>query len=180
MTARAKSSQSHTQTAVLIVVTRIAPVAHPGTMRRRIQFHKFDLGDFPAREPGRLFSLSSITTESNNRLSANFNFQNWRSPNGVSTGATRTNDSLTTTGMTWCTAFFSWRTGIDDFVSLVNETFASMGPRFRIRKRKFLRANVSLRNYGYGMPKLFTRTAFRTSIAGSSPMSCPNVGAARS
>jgi hypothetical protein len=121
------------------------------------------LGSFPrSGNQDVYFAKLDYQLNPTNRLSANFNFQNWRSPNGVITGATRFNDSLTTNGNDLVHSRFlvaDWNSTISS--SLVNDFRFQWGRDFEFESANFSGPNVSVSGITtYGMPNSLPRTAF--------------------
>src|SRR6266403_605174 len=137
--------------------------ASPAQCAAAFSFINSTLGNFPRTgNQDVYFAKLDYQLNPTNRLSANFNFQNWRSPNGVITGATRTNDSLTTNGNDLVHSRFlvaDWNSTISS--SLVNDFRFQWGRDFEFESANFSGPNVSVSGItAYGMPNSLPRTAF--------------------
>jgi hypothetical protein len=137
--------------------------ASPAQCAAAFSFVNSLLGNFPRNgNQDVYFAKLDYQLNPTNRLSANFNFQNWRSPNGVITGATRFNDSLTTNGNDLVHSRFlvaDWNSTISS--SLVNDFRFQWGRDFEFESANFSGPNVSVSGITtYGMPNSLPRTAF--------------------
>jgi outer membrane receptor protein involved in Fe transport len=121
------------------------------------------LGSFPrSGKQDVYFAKLDYQLNQANHLSVNFNFQNWRSPNGVITSATRFNDSLTTNGNDLVHSRFlvaDWNSTISS--SLVNDFRFQWGRDFEFESPNFPGPNVSISGITtYGEPNFLPRPAF--------------------
>jgi outer membrane receptor protein involved in Fe transport len=121
------------------------------------------LGNFPRNgNQDVYFAKVDYQLNSTNRLSANFNFQNWRSPNGINTAPTRFNDSLTTNGNDLVHSRFfvaDWNSTISS--SLVNDFRFQWARDLEFESPNFSGPSVSIPGITtYGMPNFLPRPAF--------------------
>lgn len=108
------------------------------------------------------FAKLDYQFNSRNRLSANFNFHNWRSPNGIITSPTRFNDSLTTNGNDLVHSRFlvaDWNSTLSS--TLVNDFRFQWARDFEFESPNFSGPSVSISGITtYGEPNFLPRPAF--------------------
>jgi hypothetical protein len=152
-----------TSGSALLVPTNCPSGATAAQCTAAFSFVNSLLGNFPRNgNQDVYFAKLDYQLNPTNRLSVNFNFQNWRSPNGVITSATRFNDSLTTNGNDLVHSRFlvaDWNSTISS--SLVNDFRFQWGRDFEFESANFSGPNVSVSGITtYGMPNSLPRPAF--------------------
>ena len=121
------------------------------------------LGNFPRNgNQDVYFAKLDYQLNDKNRLSVNFNFQNWRSPNGIITSPTRFNDSLTTNGNDLVHSRFlvaDWNSTISS--SLVNDFRFQWARDLEFESPNFSGPSVSVSGITtYGEPNFLPRPSF--------------------
>jgi hypothetical protein len=108
------------------------------------------------------FAKLDYQLNARNHLSANFNFHNWRSTNGIITSPTRFNDSFTTNGNDLVHSRFlvaAWNSTISSTV--VNELRFQWGRDLEFESPNFSGPSVSISGITtYGEPNFLPRPAF--------------------
>ncbi|MGB8473270.1 MAG: carboxypeptidase regulatory-like domain-containing protein [Candidatus Acidiferrum sp.] len=121
------------------------------------------LGNFPRNgNQDVYFAKLDYQLNQKNHLSVNFNFQNWRSPNGVITSPSRFNDSITTNGNDLVHSRFlvaDWNSTISS--SLVNDFRFQWARDLEFESPNFSGPSVSVSGITtYGMPNFLPRPSF--------------------
>jgi len=152
-----------TSTGSALVATNCPTGASAAQCSAALSFVNSLLGNFPRTgNQDVYFAKLDYQLNQTNRLSANFNFQNWRSPNGINTAPTRSNDSLTTNGNDLVHSRFlvaDWNSAISS--SLINDFRFQWARDLEFESPNFSGPSVSIPGITtYGMPNFLPRPAF--------------------